>query len=165
MIELSNPYDINDNKCFGCSQKNPLGLKLKFMESGEALHATWNPGEYYQGYPNILHGGIISALLDELGAWCISVKAGTAGVTTEMRIKFLAPVYVNKGEISMKATIVELTEKNARVHCQLYNSQSKLCTEAFAEFFIYPPEVAKSRFRYPGKEAFYKKPDLPGSLL
>jgi uncharacterized protein (TIGR00369 family) len=164
MIELNNPYDINENKCFGCSQKNPLGLKLKFMESEDALHATWNPGEYYQGYPNILHGGIISALLDEMGGWCISVKAGTAGVTRELRIKFLAPVYVTKGEVSIKAAITEIAGKNASVHCQLFNSQGKLCAEANAEFYIYPPEVAKSRFRYPGKEAFYNKTDGPDSL-
>ncbi len=156
MKEILNPYDLNENMCFGCSQKNPLGLKLKFMESEDYLHAVWHPGEFYQGYPNVLHGGIISALLDELGAWCISVKAGTAGVTTEITIRYLAPVYVNKGEISMKARIVEQKEKNAKVHCQLFNSQSKLCAEAVADFFIYPVEVAKSRFRYPGKDAFYK---------
>ena len=157
MKKIINPYDLDKNMCFGCSQKNPLGLKLKFMESGKYLHATWQPGEYYQGYPNVLHGGIISALLDELGAWCISIKAGTAGVTTEINIRYIAPVYINKGEISMTAGIIELKEKNAKVLCQLFNSQSKLCAEAVAEFFLYPVEIAKSRFRYPGKEAFYKQ--------
>lgn len=157
MKEIYNPYDPDNNMCFGCSQKNPLGLKLKFMESDEYLHAVWQPGEYYQGYPNVLHGGIISALLDELGAWCISIKAGTAGVTTEISIRYIAPVYMNKGEISLKARITELKEKNAKVLCQLFNSQSKLCAEAVADFFLYPAEVAKSRFRYPGIEAFYKK--------
>jgi uncharacterized protein (TIGR00369 family) len=156
MKEIINPYDLNENKCFGCSRNNPLGLKLRFMESEKYIHAVWTPGENYQGYPNILHGGIISALLDETGAWCISVKAGTAGVTTEICIKFHAPVYVNKGDITMRASITELTEKKARVHCELFNAQEKLCTEAFAEFFLYPVEIAKSRFRYPGKEAFYK---------
>lgn len=155
MNEIFNPYDPEKNMCFGCSQKNPLGLKLKFMENDEYIQAVWHPVEYYQGYPNVLHGGIISALLDELGAWCISVKAGTAGVTTEINIKYIAPVYLNKGEITMKARIIEQKDKNAKVHCQLFNSQSKLCAEAVADFFLYPLDVAKSRFRYPGKEAFY----------
>ena len=155
MREILNPYDIRGNMCFGCSQSNPLGLRLKFMESAEFVHATWNPDRYYEGYPNILHGGIISALLDEIGAWCISVKAGTAGVTTEINIKYILPVYINKGEISLQASIIEHVEKNAKVKCQLFNSQSKLCAEALVNFFLYPVEVAKSRFRYPGKDAFH----------
>ena len=155
MIEILNPYNQGENMCFGCSQNNPLGLKLKFAESDEYLLASWSPGEYYQGYPNVLHGGIISALLDELAAWCVSVKAGTAGVTTEMNIRYLAPVYINKGDVSLKARITEQTERNAKVHCQLFDSQSKICSEAMAVFFLYPPEVARRKFRYPGKEAFY----------
>lgn len=155
MKEILNPYDPEENLCFGCSRKNPLGLKLNFTEDEEYIHATWNPSDNYQGYPNILHGGIISALLDETGAWCVSVKAGTAGVTTEMNLKFLSPVYINKGEISMKARIIEKDSKTAKVCCQLYDSKNKLCSEAITLFFLYPPEIARKRFRYPGIEAFY----------
>jgi uncharacterized protein (TIGR00369 family) len=157
MKEIINPYNIDENKCFGCSQKNPLGLKMKFTEIDDYIHAVWQPAEYYQGYPNVLHGGIISALLDELGGWCISVKAGTAGVTAEMNIKYIAPVYLDKGEITMKANIIEKDKKNAKVLCQLFDSNSKLCAEAAIKFFLYPLEVAKRRFRYPGVESFYKK--------
>jgi hypothetical protein len=33
----------------------------------------------------------------------------------------------------------------------------KLCAEAEAEYFIYPPEIAVRKFKYPGREAFYEK--------
>jgi uncharacterized protein (TIGR00369 family) len=157
MKKIINPYDNELNMCFGCSQRNPFGLKLQFEESEEFLHASWQPSDTYQGYTNILHGGIIATLLDELGAWCVSVKIGTAGVTSEMKIKYLSPVYINKGIVTLKASVEEQTKKIATIHCCLYDGQSKLCAEAVNEYFIYPPEVAVRKFRYPGREAFYEK--------
>jgi uncharacterized protein (TIGR00369 family) len=157
MKKILNPYDSELNMCFGCGQKNPMGLKLRFTESDDYLHAVWQPTETYQGYPNVLHGGIIAALLDEIGAWCVSVKLGTAGVTIEMNTKYLNPVYINKGVISLQASIEERTGKNAKLICQLFDGQSKLCAESVAEYFLYPEEIARRRFRYPGRDAFYEK--------
>jgi uncharacterized protein (TIGR00369 family) len=157
MRKIINPYDKDLNMCFGCSQKNPIGLKLQFTENDEFIIAEWQPSDIYQGYNNILHGGIIATLLDETGAWCVSVKVGTAGVTSEMKTKYLAPVYINKGTITLKASVAEQTRKTARINCFLYDGQSKLCAEAVAEYFIYPPEIAARKFKYPGREAFYAK--------
>ena len=156
MKKIRNPYDPGENKCFGCSTANPLGLKLQFTESEEAMHAEWVPSEFYQGYPNVLHGGIITALLDETSAWCVSVKKGTAGVTSEMRTRYLQPVYLNKGVISLRAVITKSDDRSATVVCTLSDSQSKVCAESEAEFFLYPEQVARRKFRYPGKEAFYE---------
>jgi uncharacterized protein (TIGR00369 family) len=155
MKEIINPYESELNMCFGCGQKNPIGLKLKFIESDDYLIAVWQPTERYQGYPNVLHGGITAALLDEIGAWCISVMIGTAGVTSEMNTRYLNPVYINKGEITLKARIEDHSEKNARIFCQLFDGKSKLCAESVIQYFIYPEEIARKRFRYPGREAFY----------
>lgn len=157
MKSILNPYNGELNMCFGCGLKNPIGLKLRFTESDDYLHAVWQPAEKYEGYPNVLHGGIIATLLDEIGAWCVSVKLGTAGVTSEMNIKYLNPVYINKGMISLKAKIEERTEMKAKLICQLFDGQQKLCAESVAEYFIYPEEIARKRFRYPGRDAFYEK--------
>ena len=157
MKKIINPYDREKNLCFGCGVANPMGLKLSFTESEEFIHATWQPSENYQGYPNVLHGGIIATLLDEVGGWCVSVKIGTAGVTSEMRTRYISPVYVNRGDLTLKAGIESQSEKSATIVCQLYDGQSKLCAEAKAEYFLYPLEIAKRRFRYPGREAFYEK--------
>lgn len=156
MKKILNPYDSDVNMCFGCSKKNPIGLKLQFMETVTELRARWQPSETYEGYPNVLHGGIIATLLDEIGAWCVSVKIGTAGVTNEMNVKFLLPVYINRGEIGLTAEIAEQTGRMAKIICRLYDGTEKLCAEATAIYTVFPVEVAKRRFRYPGREAFYE---------
>lgn len=157
MKKIINPFDNDLNMCFGCGKKNPLGLKLSFHESEESLHASWLPTDNYQGYPNVLHGGVITTLFDEIGAWCIYIKLGTAGVTTEIKTSFVNPVFISKGIISLTASVSERSDKNATIVCKLTDGQMKVCAQSVAEYFIYPPEVAVKRLRYPGKEAFYEK--------
>jgi len=155
MKKIKNPYNLAENKCFACSDKNPIGLKLAFEESEKFMHATWEPSEYYQGYANILHGGIIATLLDEIGAWCVNVKVGTAGVTSELSVKYLKPVFISKGGITMKAEIVGKNERNVMLRSYLYDGTGTLCAQAETDFFIYPEDIARRRLNFPGRESFY----------
>jgi hypothetical protein len=84
------------------------------------------------------------------------VKIGTAGVTSLLKTRYLSPVYLNKGSITLKAEVTGQTRKNASIKCYLYDGQLKLCAEAEAEYFIFPLEIAIKKFRYPGRDAFYE---------
>lgn len=57
----------NSRHCFVCGLANPVGLKLRFYESapGEVI-AEYTVPEKYQGYPGVVHGGIVAAMLDEV---------------------------------------------------------------------------------------------------
>jgi acyl-coenzyme A thioesterase PaaI-like protein len=49
-----------------CGVENPIGLHLKFYETGPGeVTADINLTDQYQGYPGIVHGGVIAAMLDE----------------------------------------------------------------------------------------------------
>ena len=52
--------------CFGCGSENPFGLKLAFELADGKLSAEFTPMEHHQGWPGIVHGGIISSLLYEV---------------------------------------------------------------------------------------------------
>jgi len=155
MRKIKNPYNLSENRCFACSDTNPIGLKLSFEESENFMHASWEPSEYYQGYKNVLHGGIIATLLDEIGAWCVNVKTGTAGVTAVLNVKYLKPVFITKGKVSMKAEIIERKERNVMLRCYLFDGAGTLCAQAETDFFIYPEDIARRRLNFPGKESFY----------
>ncbi|MBN1179724.1 MAG: PaaI family thioesterase, partial [Anaerolineae bacterium] len=53
--------------CFICGVDNPVGLKLTFYEDHEAeqVRVEFVVPEVYQGYPGVVHGGIVSTVLDE----------------------------------------------------------------------------------------------------
>jgi len=57
----------NSNHCFVCGRNNPCGLHLKFYETspGEVFADIVVP-EHYQGYPGVVHGGVVAAILDEV---------------------------------------------------------------------------------------------------
>jgi uncharacterized protein (TIGR00369 family) len=153
--KIRNPFDPEKNCCFGCGPLNTAGLKLTFEEDEDRLYATWQPSSHYQGYSNVLHGGIVATLLDEAGAWCIYVKAGTAGVTSSMTVKYLKPVHISKGQVTAEASLVKAEGKSARLLCSLFDGEGNKCAEAELEYFIYPENVARGRYGYPGREAFY----------
>lgn len=84
------------NMCFGCSPKNPIGLKLQFTMDGDVCRSAFTAGLEHQGWTGYVHGGIISALLDEVMAqwiWHKNIPAMTAEMTT--RFSKAVPVNVH----------------------------------------------------------------------
>ncbi|MFZ5645960.1 MAG: PaaI family thioesterase [Bacillota bacterium] len=84
----------NSSMCFGCSQKNPIGLKLRFTMDGEICRSTFTAGTEHQGWTGYVHGGIISTLLDEVMANWIWLKEIPA-MTAEMTVRFSKAVPIN----------------------------------------------------------------------
>ena len=91
MRKIKNVH-INDDpevyQCFGCSPHNEFGLHLEFWEDGREVVSFWNPKQFLQSYPKVVHGGIQSTLLDEIAGWVVYVKCGTVGLTSELKVKF-----------------------------------------------------------------------------
>jgi acyl-coenzyme A thioesterase PaaI-like protein len=57
----------NSQHCFVCGVSNPVGLHLRFFETGPGeVTADIILPSHFQGYPGITHGGIIAAMLDEV---------------------------------------------------------------------------------------------------
>ena len=133
--KMYNAYaDLEGYNCFGCSPTNPYGLKCKFVDEGEYITCHWVPSENYQGF--------------------FHVK--TAGVTTEMQVKYRRPVRTDQGEIWLRAKVTEVARRLVTAHVELFNEKNELATEADVVYMIYPEEVARKKLDWPGAEAFYK---------
>lgn len=80
--------------CFACGRDNPAGLHLAFTvtEEGSCCHFSL-PG-HFQGYENIIHGGLVSTVMDEAMAWAILAKVEKA-FTVKMEITFKKPLAPN----------------------------------------------------------------------
>jgi acyl-coenzyme A thioesterase PaaI-like protein len=57
----------NSRHCFVCGRENPYGLKLAFYKTapGEVM-VNYTVPDHFQGYPGVVHGGIVAAMLDEV---------------------------------------------------------------------------------------------------
>jgi acyl-coenzyme A thioesterase PaaI-like protein len=86
-------------ECLMCGRANPLGLKLRFrVQRAGSVLARFPCREVFRSYPETLHGGVISALLDAAMTNALFAK-GIVGVTAELTVRFLAPVALNRGVV------------------------------------------------------------------
>ena len=82
--------------CVVCSSTNNKGLHLEFVSSNDgAVTATFQCDEAFEGYPGVLHGGVISSILDGAMGHCMFAR-GQASVTAEMTIRFRHSVVTNQ---------------------------------------------------------------------
>lgn len=84
--------------CFVCGTDNQGSLKTKFyeLENGELMSIS-TPTAVHQSYPDRMHGGVISAILDEIIGRAIMVENPDYwGVTVELNIKYKKPVPLDK---------------------------------------------------------------------
>ena len=57
----------NSRMCFICGLENPVGLHLHIYETEPGVvETTYVAPEHFQGYPGVLHGGIVGAIIDEI---------------------------------------------------------------------------------------------------
>lgn len=78
----------NSRNCFVCGMQNPVGLKLAFYEDHESeqVQAEFTVPEKYEGYPGYVHGGIISAILDEVSGRAVMIKGGDESLFATLRL-------------------------------------------------------------------------------
>jgi uncharacterized protein (TIGR00369 family) len=155
---INNPYrGMEGYNCFGCSPDNHLGLRMIFADDGDAVTSSWEPQAHFAGYKKVLHGGIQATLLDEIASWCVQVKLKTAGVTANINLRYKKPVFVDQGNIDLRARIKQVNKRIATVQTDLYNSKGELCCSGEVKYFIYPEEIAREKLYYPEFEKFFNK--------
>lgn len=153
---INNPYQsIEGYNCFGCSPSNSIGLHLDFYEDGDEIVSEWEPRPEFQGYGNILHGGIIATIMDEIASWYIFTQLKTAGVTYELTTKYRAPVYTDKGKISIRAKLKEQRRRKTVIEVKLYSHDGQLCSEGLVGYLIFPEKLAKEKLYYPDFDSFF----------
>lgn len=98
--------------CFVCGQNNPNGLRLNFEidEEKKTLKTTFVATPTFQGWDGIVHGGIVSTLLDEAMAKLV-YELGYQSVTASLEIKFKKPAPI----LEPLLVYGEITEVNRRV--------------------------------------------------
>ncbi len=88
----------NSAFCFVCGVENPVGLRLEFFESGpDEVVATWTPSKAYEGFPGVLHGGIVASVLDEVGGRVVMIGDHTLFMmTAKMDVKYRRPTPIGQ---------------------------------------------------------------------
>ncbi len=127
--------------CFVCGADNPFGLHAKFyvLEDGDlAALVTFHPN--HQSYPGRVHGGAISALLDEAAGRVIQIaEPDTWAVTGELTVRFLKPVPYGV-PLKLRARVAENARRLFVGECRLYGPDGVLLASGAAKYVKMPVE-------------------------
>jgi len=122
-------------ECFVCGDKNQCGLKARFFAQDDgSVKSSYVVEQRFVGYTDILHGGVLASLLDEVMIKAVLNEMKLA-VTASMEIKYKMPVYVGQkidliGRILKKKHRIFWTEGFAHVNGNMVASSSAIYVEA-----------------------------------
>lgn len=122
----------NSKMCVICGMDNPVGLKAQFYNmEDESVMTVFKYKEEYQSFPQRVHGGIIAAMLDELGLRALWAKKSEEefGVTMSLNIKYRKPVPYNEILIG-KGMVKKETSKFLTAETELFDKKGNLLANA-----------------------------------
>ncbi|MFQ5997442.1 MAG: beta-phosphoglucomutase family hydrolase [Dehalococcoidales bacterium] len=88
--------DKSAGLCIGCGRNNPFGLKLSFQWDGKTARTEFTPTKFYQGWPDIVHGGIITTMLDEAMGHAMLFSGFFEFLTAGIQVKLKRPALVGE---------------------------------------------------------------------
>ena len=94
MIKKIKRRQPNSEHCFVCGRENELSMEADFFDLEDGTVAgLLTCAERHQSFPGVVHGGVVSALLDEIiGRAMMTEEYDSIGMTLELNVKFLKPV-------------------------------------------------------------------------
>ncbi len=136
-VKMETGRDISigiSDLCFGCGKNNPCGLKLKFEWDGKVAKSEFTPTEFHQGWKEIIHGGILTTLLDEAMGYATYFE-NLPCVTATMEIRLRRPVLIGQPLI-ITAWVTRNARRFAETEASLTLKDGTIVAEAKATQYI-----------------------------
>ncbi|MBU1566351.1 MAG: PaaI family thioesterase [Proteobacteria bacterium] len=129
-----------DKDCFGCGSENESGLHMTFETNGEQIRTKLTVSSQFRGWSKLVHGGVISTILDETMSWAAIILTKSFILTKKMTIEFQRPVYVGSSLCGIGYIKEKGGERKAIVKGELFDDQGRLCATSEGEFVLYSKE-------------------------
>jgi len=120
--------------CFACGQQNPIGLKLKFGWDGKVARTEFTPSKLYQGWAGVVHGGIISCLLDEVMSYA-ALFSGANSLTARMQTRFKRPLQIDE-PLTITASLTKKTRKLVEAKAEVSLKDGMVVADSMATMFV-----------------------------
>ncbi|MCY4527865.1 MAG: PaaI family thioesterase [Chloroflexi bacterium] len=154
MTDSTEQLSLNDvtdyGLCFACGPRSPYGLKLHMEREGDRVVAKFTAMDEYQGFPGYLHGGITTALLDEVMSRVSIITHNRWSITAGIDIQFRKPVFIGQ-EVTATAEHVETNMRMVTAKAELMLPDGTAAARATGKFFFVTDErLADMTSDFPG---------------
>jgi uncharacterized protein (TIGR00369 family) len=128
---------VDNNRCFACGTENEVGLKLQFSYSDDdrAAETRFVADAAYQGWKDLVHGGILMTLMDETMAKAALRSTGLSVVTAEMTTKFKSPARVG-ALLICSAKVEDIRKRLVYARASICNEDGSVIAEATGKLMI-----------------------------
>jgi acyl-coenzyme A thioesterase PaaI-like protein len=133
--------DSPRHMCFGCGQRNPEGLHIDFAADGLKVTGRFLPRQTHQGFPDVMHGGIGAAAMDEAMGWAM-YAAGAWAMTARMEVRYRKPLPLET-ELIVTAEVVKDRGRLLEAVAAISSTSGEVYAEAKGTFMRMPKDVSE----------------------
>jgi acyl-coenzyme A thioesterase PaaI-like protein len=133
----------NSRMCFICGVENPIGLKLQIYQTAPGMiETTYTAPDHFQGYPGILHGGIVATILDEISGRALMGDPSSPRFMFTGRLQVKYRRNVPTGEpLRIVGKGVKSKGKSAEGWAGIYDQEGNLLAEATTLLIDLPKDL------------------------
>jgi acyl-coenzyme A thioesterase PaaI-like protein len=131
----------NSKNCFACGMENPIGLKLE-MYAGEhdGVVCDFTVPRIYEGYPGIVHGGVVTTMLDEvISRVYMAADHNRFMYTAKLTTKYRKHVPVET-PLHMIGEWIKDRGRTAEAKARIFGPDGELLAEGEALLIALPPD-------------------------
>lgn len=142
-----------DSKCFGCGPGNDFGLKMEFYTNKErnSVYSWLAVPNHMCGWGNLVHGGIVTTILDEAMGWAAVTILQKFFLTKTLTTNFYQPIFAGQ-EIFVTGDVLETrNNRKAEVQAAVYDSNGKLSARATSIISVFTLEAVKEKQLFKGR--------------
>ena len=120
----------NNNRCFACGKDNLFGLQVNpdIASDGTQVKIECTPPGHFQGWADVIHGGILSTLLDEAITYVGIASFDGPAVTAQLEVRFKKPAMVGD-KLIVTANRVKMGKRLIEVEAHIDSEDGKLIVE------------------------------------
>ncbi|MBN2810020.1 MAG: PaaI family thioesterase [Deltaproteobacteria bacterium] len=130
------PLPNLDKYCFACGTENNFGLQMQFSSNETQVKSVLTLPDHTRGWCNLVHGGILATILDEIMSWTAIYLTRHFILTRNIEISFKKPVFIGT-PLTATGSIIARDGKKALLGAQIHDDSGTLCCTAEAGFVLY----------------------------
>lgn len=134
ILKIGFMIEFEDKTCFGCGEENSRGLKLKlsFDSDTKTVYGEYQATQELEGAPNIIHAGIVAAILDE-SMIAVNKYLDIVALTGELTIRYLQPAFINE-TLYIRGWYVKKNKRIIENRAEIENEMGKIVARAKGKY-------------------------------
>jgi len=122
--------------CVACGKQNSKGLRIDFVNESDGVCARWTPTHDWESFRGIIHGGIITTVLDEAMSKAV-ISRGWEALTAELKVRFRNRVSPGN-PLQIRGWIISKRKRRILAEAKLTTNMGQEVAHAWATFLAVP---------------------------